>query len=73
MLGLAGSRENGSLIGLQNPQPRVDVLGVILTRFRAQAEVSASEGCRQFGYQFLHGIGVIAESLAQFAIASARV
>ena len=34
------------------------------------AEIGAKEGCAEFGDKFLHGVGVIAETLAELAIAA---
>src|ERR1051326_3148604 len=46
---------------------------MIRTRFAAQSEMRAYKRGRQFCYQFFHAIGVVAEPLAQFAVAALRV
>jgi hypothetical protein len=64
LLCFAGRCENGPLVGFQHSQPRLDVLGVILPWFSAQAQVGACERGPKLGYEFLSGIGVITKALS---------
>jgi len=62
-LRLARGCEDGPLVGFQDPQPGLKILGVILARFGAESQVRASERGPQFCYQFFSRIGVVAEPL----------
>src|SRR5580700_3984270 len=55
----------------QDSQPAGDVLRMIRPRFAAQPHMRQRESGRQFGYQFLNTVGVIAETLAQLPITAA--
>ena len=46
-LGFARCRENGSLVVLQNPQPRSQISGMIRPRFVRKTKFSAPERCPQ--------------------------
>ena len=72
LLRLRCRRENGPLIGLENLQPRRDVLSMILARSTAQSQMCQSESSREFGNQFLNAVRVIPKPFAQFPIATRR-
>src|SRR5208283_3139217 len=55
-LGFARRRENGSLVVLQNPQPRSHISGMIRPRFVRKAKFSTQKRCPQFGNEFLSGV-----------------
>src|SRR5205809_5014922 len=46
---------------------------MILTGFRAQSKVSASERGAQFRYQFFGGIGAITEAFSKLTVATFRL
>ena len=63
--------ENRLLVGLQNGKPRCEILGVIRARRVADAEIGAEESGSEFRDKLLDRVGLIAEALAELAIAAA--
>ncbi len=56
-LRLAGGRENGAGVALQDFQPGLDVAGVIEPGLRRKPEIGAQESGTEFGHQLLDGVG----------------
>ena len=48
LLSFARSRDNRPLMRLQNLEPRIDVLGVMGVRYRAEPQVGAGERSSEF-------------------------
>jgi hypothetical protein len=67
---LRGGGEDGLLVGLQDAQPAIEILSVIRTRRVGDPQIGAQESGTELGNQFLHGVGAIAEALAELAIAA---
>lgn len=70
---LGGSGEYRPFILFQHPGPRIDVAGVVDARFGGDGQFGAQEGRAHFGNQFLGGISLAAEAIAQIAGASVLV
>jgi len=64
---LGGGGEDGALVAFHDLQPMADVGCMIGAKDRGQPEFGAKEGRGQFGDEFFHGIGIIAEAFAEFA------
>ena len=58
------------LVSLQHAQPRVEILRVIGARRIGDAKIGAEERSAKFGDKLFHGVGFIAEALAELAIAA---
>ncbi len=58
------------LVGLEDGQPRREILRVIGARLIGDAEIGTEERGSEFGDQLLHRVGLIAETLAELAIAA---
>jgi hypothetical protein len=67
---LRSGGENRLLVGLHHGQPVFEILRVIGAGFIADAEIGTQECGSEFGDKFFHRIGVIAEALAELAIAA---
>ena len=68
--GLRRGGEDGLSIGLQNAQPAVEILRMIGARRVGDAKIGAKKSRAEFGDKLLHCVGVIAEALAELAIAA---
>ena len=62
--------ENRLLVGLEDGQPRREILRVIRARLIGDAEIGTEESGAEFGDQLLDCVGLIAETLAELAIAT---
>ena len=63
--------EDRFLVGLQDGKPGREILRVIGARLVGDAEIGAEESGSEFGDQFLHRVGLVAEALAELPIAAA--
>ncbi len=68
-LGCGG--EDRLLVGLQDGQPGREILSVIRAGLAGDTQIGAEEGGSEFGDQLLDRIGLVAEALAELAIAAA--
>ena len=63
-LGVSGGSEDRTLVALQNFKPVRDVVRVIFSRLRRDAEVGGQERAAKFGNKLLGGIAFVAPTLA---------
>jgi len=68
--GLRRGGENRLLVGFQDLQPVIEVLRVIDARLVGDPQIGAKERGAEFGDKLLHGVGVVAETLSELAIAA---
>jgi hypothetical protein len=68
--GLGCGGEDRLLVGLQYGQPGREILRVIRAGIAGNTQIGTEEGGSEFGYKLLHRIGLIAEALAELAIAT---
>jgi hypothetical protein len=68
-LGCGG--EDRLLVGLQHGQPGREILRVVRARLVGDAKIGAEESGSEFRDKFLDRIGLVAEALAELAIAAA--
>ena len=72
--GLRGLRRGGEdrlLVRLQDAKPIVEILRMIGPGGVGDAEIGAQESRPEFGDKFLHGVGLIAETLPELPVAAA--
>ena len=62
--------ENRFFVGLKDGKPRREILRVIRARLIGDAEFGAEKRGTEFGDQLLDCVGVIAETLAELAVAA---
>ena len=62
--------EDRLLVGLHHGEPMVEILRVIGARRVGDAKIGAQERGAEFRDKLFHGVGVIAEALAELAIAA---
>ena len=55
------------LSALEDGEPVADVLGVVGPRLGGDTEFGAQHGGTKLGDHFLHGVGIVAEPLAERA------
>mgnify|MGYP003493271820 CR=1 FL=1 len=60
--------EDGLGIALQYIEPVGQVLRVIEAREIGDLEPGTEKSCRQFGDEFLEGIGLVTKALAEFSV-----
>src|SRR5271170_1940894 len=71
---MGGCLEDGAFVLLQHVEPVADVSGVVVARFRRDAEVAAKERGPDFGDQFFAGVTLVAELLpSEISIEAVRV
>src|SRR5258708_27271820 len=63
-LGMRSCRKDGTVVILENFQPRRDICGVFLSRLLVQFEIGTQEGRSQLGYEFFAAVAFIAPALA---------
>ena len=62
--------ENRLLVGFHNLQPVIEVLRVVDARLVGDPQIGAKECGAEFGDKLLYGVGVVAETLSEPAIAA---
>ena len=68
-LGCGG--EDRLLVGLQNGKPGREILRVIRARLVGDAKIGAEESGSKFRYELLDRVSLVAEALAELAVATA--